>query len=90
MRLIDADALREKMYYEAFETDSDMQKWESGCWIRYKMFENIIDSMSTIETESDKRLGKIEELVEGTIEHFDRDDAMDLLYQIKEVINEKT
>lgn len=48
MRLIDADALREKMYHEAFETDSDMQKWDSGCWIRYKMFENSIDSMPTI------------------------------------------
>lgn len=48
MRFIDADALREKMYHEAFETDSDMQKWDSGCWIRYKMFENSIDSMPTI------------------------------------------
>lgn len=51
MRLIDADALREKMYHEAFETDSDMQRWDSGCWIRYKMFENSIDSMPTIEPE---------------------------------------
>ena len=39
---------------------------------------------------SDKRLERIKELVAGTIEHFDRDDAMDLLYQIKKVINEKT
>lgn len=34
----------------------------------------------------DDRLNKIEELVDGTIDHFDRDDAMDLLYQIKEVL----
>ena len=34
----------------------------------------------------DDRLAKIAELVEGTIDHFDRDDAMDLLYQIKEVL----
>lgn len=33
----------------------------------------------------DNRLEKIADLVEGTIDHFDRDDAMDLLYQIKEV-----
>lgn len=39
-RLIDADKLCQAMYHEAFETDSDMQKWDSGCWIRYKMFEN--------------------------------------------------
>lgn len=49
MRLIDADALIDAMYHEAFETDSDMQRWDSGCWIRYKMFENAIDNAPTIE-----------------------------------------
>ena len=39
--------------------------------------------------QSDKRLEKIADLVEGTIDHFDREDAMDLLYQIKEVLNER-
>jgi hypothetical protein len=34
----------------------------------------------------DNRIAKIADLVEGTIDHFDLDDAMDLLYQIKEVI----
>ena len=49
MRLIDADALQDVLYHEAFETDSDMQRWDSGCWIRYKMFENAIDNAPTIE-----------------------------------------
>lgn len=49
MRLIDADALKEAMYHEAFETDSDMQRWDSGCWIRYKMFENAIEAAPTID-----------------------------------------
>ena len=49
MRLIDADALIERMYHDAFETDTDMQKWDSGCWIRYKMFENAMDSAPTVE-----------------------------------------
>lgn len=49
MRIIDADALCDAMYHEAFETDTDMQKWDSGCWIRYKMFENVIDEAPTIE-----------------------------------------
>lgn len=49
MRMIDADALCDAMYHEAFETDTDMQKWDSGCWIRYKMFENAIDEVPTIE-----------------------------------------
>ena len=47
-RLIGAEALRKQMYHEAFETDSDMQKWDSGCWIRYKMFENALESAPTI------------------------------------------
>ena len=48
-RLIDADALQRAMYHAAFETDNDMQKWDSGLWIRYKMFENCIDNIPTIE-----------------------------------------
>ena len=34
----------------------------------------------------DDKLTKIADLVEGTIDHFDLDDAIDLLYQIKEVL----
>lgn len=49
MRLIDADALQDVLYHEAFETDSDMQRWDGGCWIRYKMFENAICNAPTIE-----------------------------------------
>lgn len=49
MRLIDCEALRKAMYHEAFETDSDMQRWDSGCWIRYKMFENALESAPTID-----------------------------------------
>ena len=52
-RLIDARSFEAAMYHEAFETDSDMQKWDSGCWIRYKMFENVICEASTI-IEADK------------------------------------
>ena len=48
-RLIDANKLEANMYHEAFETDTDMQKWDSGCWIRYKMFENQIEKMPTID-----------------------------------------
>lgn len=34
----------------------------------------------------DTRLKKIADLVDGSIDHFDLEDAMDLLYQIKEVL----
>lgn len=37
---ISRQELREKMFHEAFEKDSQDQKWDSGCWIRYHMFEN--------------------------------------------------
>lgn len=33
-----------------------------------------------------KQINKIADIVDGTIDHFDRDDAMDLLYEIKGVI----
>lgn len=54
MRMIDADALIDRMYHDAFETDTDMQKWDSGCWIRYKMFENAIDDAPTIDIDRPK------------------------------------
>ena len=55
MRLIDADALIDRMYYDAFENDKSyneenpMAKWDSGLWIRYKMFESAIADAPTIE-----------------------------------------
>lgn len=48
-RYIDAEKLEKEMYHEAFETDSDMQKWDRGCWIRYKMFENCIAQQPTAD-----------------------------------------
>lgn len=47
-RLVDADEIQREMYHGAFETDTDMQKWDSGCWIRYKMFENTIGDVPTV------------------------------------------
>lgn len=58
MRLIDADALRQRMYREAFETDTDMQKLDSGCWIRYKLFENCIESAPTISPDEVRGVGE--------------------------------
>lgn len=54
MSYISKELLESRMYREAFETDSNMQKWDSGCWIRYKLFEKILDAMP-IET-PDKEL----------------------------------
>ena len=47
----------------------------------------VIDTIRELPSaQPDARLKKIADLVDGTIDHFDRDDAMDLLYQIKEVL----
>ena len=51
MRLIDADNFENRMYHEAFEKDSDMQKWDSGCWIRYKLVKNVLREQPTIASE---------------------------------------
>lgn len=53
MNYISKDLLESRMYREAFETDSEMQKWDSGCWIRYKLFEKVLDAMP-IEQPEDK------------------------------------
>ena len=47
--LISRQALRDAMYHEAFEVDSELQKWDGGCWIRYKMFENVIDKIPSAQ-----------------------------------------
>ena len=51
MRLIDADDFGNRMYHEAFEKDTDMQRWDSGCWIRYKLFENVLREQPTVQPE---------------------------------------
>lgn len=53
--LISRQKLRMALYHEAFELDSDDQRWDGGCWIRYKMFERVVESMPT---ESERERGK--------------------------------
>lgn len=45
MDYISREELEKAMYHEAFETDTDLQKWDGGCWIRYKLFENVIEHL---------------------------------------------
>ena len=47
-RLVDANELSANMYHDAFETDSDFQRWDSGCWVRYKLFEMNLNGASTV------------------------------------------
>lgn len=53
-RLIDADDFVNRMYHEEVFKDSDMQRWDSGCWILYKLFEEVLRKQPTIEPERKK------------------------------------
>lgn len=37
--------IEEKMYKKSFVEDNGMQKWNSGLWIRYTLFENTIEEV---------------------------------------------
>jgi hypothetical protein len=51
MRLIDADALDQEMYHKSFEVDDGRNVWNSGLWIRYKIFEEAIRDAPTVDVE---------------------------------------
>ena len=40
--------VKSAMYHQCFEVDNDptMQKWDGGNWIRYKLFENVMQSLT--------------------------------------------
>lgn len=63
---IKVDLLKERMYHEAFEKTTDMQRWDSGCWIRYKMFEIVLASVPTVDVVEQKELDAITEAHERT------------------------
>ena len=46
---------------------------------------SVYDAMDEAISALDK-ISRIEDLVDGKIDHFDRDDALDLLYEVKRVI----
>ena len=46
--LIDKNTIQKEMYHKSFETDDDRQKWDSGLWIRYKIFEEAVNNASTV------------------------------------------
>lgn len=42
------DKLMKNMWEATFVEDTDMQKWDGGCWIRYKLLENVVGEMLKI------------------------------------------
>lgn len=53
--------IEQRMYHEAFENDASydeknpMAKWNSGLWIRYKLFENVLASIPSADVIEPKR-----------------------------------
>lgn len=50
-KLIDAEAFRAIMYQRCMVEDSEDQKWDSGCWIRYRLFEKTLEEMPPAQPE---------------------------------------
>ena len=73
------DALGEKpLVWDDF---SDFDLGKAAQW------SDDVDAIKALPSaQPDNRLERIADIVEGTIDHLDRDDAMDMLYQIKEVL----
>lgn len=49
MRLIDAEALDDEMYRKSFEVDDGRNVWNSGLWIRYKIYEEASKDAPTVD-----------------------------------------
>ena len=79
MRLIDADALGNRMYHESFEKDSDLQRWDGGCWIRYKLFEKVLRAAPTIDPTLPTPSNTL-----GALDCVERQKAIDELIAFKE------
>ena len=50
-KYISADKFRAMMYHRTFEEDNGLQRWDSGCWIRYKMFENALKQIEPADVQ---------------------------------------
>lgn len=52
-KLIDAYELEREMYRKCIDTDEEIEKgrvkWDSGLWIRYKVFEDAITLAPTVD-----------------------------------------
>ena len=70
--LIDREKLKAAMYHRAFETDGDTM-WQSGCWVRYRAIEAVINGQPSAQPE--RKTGKWE-----TVEGWDGD----VLYRCSE------
>ena len=48
-KLVDINSLDSEMYRKSFETDDGRQRWNSGLWIRYKIWEEARDAAKVVD-----------------------------------------
>ena len=63
-----------------------MTRDEAIKWFRESPFWHKDHVPFNMAIQALEQITKIADLLDGTIDHFDRDDAMDMLYEIKGVI----
>lgn len=84
------DAVKRNTFRLTFSQERNCEghvAWSAEAVYSDVMEDELLDLPSA---QPDEKLRKIADLVEGSIDHFDRDDAMDLLYQIKEIVGNET
>lgn len=71
--------------YLCVDRDCDIERSCGKCDLMIPSKEPILQAYK-MGMDALEQITKISDLLDGTIDHFDYDDAMDLLYEIKGVI----
>lgn len=71
--------------YLCVDRDCDIERSCGKCDLMMPSKEPILEAYK-MAMDALEQITKIADLLDGTIDHFDYDDAMDLLYEIKGVI----
>ena len=71
--------------YLCVDRDCDIERSCGKCDLMMSSKELILEAYK-MAMDALEQITKISDLLDGTIDHFDYDDAMDLLYEIKGVI----
>jgi hypothetical protein len=71
--------------YLCVDRDCDIERSCGKCDLMMPSKEPILEAYK-MAMDAIEQITKIADIVEGTIDHFDYDDAMDVLYEIKGVI----
>lgn len=82
-----------KYKYKATKTHKD--PWYGTCWERIELCNECLEKIISAENinkeiknmSNNEAINKLKDLTEGTIDHFDLEDAMDMLYEVKYILS---